>query len=81
MRQTPRRDSFCAYATFADEPFQVPDATLDARFAGTPLVAGEPNARFYAEVPLTTNDGLGQGYLIARPMLAENSSGWLDARQ
>lgn len=61
MRQTPRRDSFCAYAVFADAPFQVTDALSDHRFAENPLVTGEPHIRFYAGVPLTTSDGLGLG--------------------
>lgn len=61
VRQTPRRDSFCAYAILANEPFQVLDARSDPRFANNPLVTGEPNIRFYAGVPLTTSDGLGLG--------------------
>ncbi|MEH6564344.1 MAG: GGDEF and EAL domain-containing protein [Halopseudomonas sp.] len=77
VRETPRRDSFCAYAILADEPFQIPDATSDPRFANNPLVTGDPNIRFYAGVPLTTADGLGLGSVCIidtkpRPVLDEH---------
>ena len=44
--QTPREDSFCAHALGGDGPLVVPDTFLDARFAGNPLVTGEPYLRF-----------------------------------
>ena len=35
----------------------VPDAWEDKRFAGSPLIPGEPEVRFFAAMPLVTPDG------------------------
>ncbi len=60
---TPLETSFCAHALLEDDFLLVPDATQDARFAGNPLVTGEPNLRFYAGALLKTKEGLPIGTL------------------
>ena len=55
--ETSRKNSFCAYVMRGDDLMQVPDARTDPRFAGNPLVTGEPNIVFYAGAPLVTAAG------------------------
>ncbi|HEX2903008.1 MAG TPA: diguanylate cyclase [Jatrophihabitans sp.] len=55
--------SFCTHALNDPGPLLIPDTLLDARFADNPLVRQDPKVRFYAGVPLTTEDGLALGTL------------------
>ncbi len=54
--ELPRDRSFCAHAILGNEPLVIPDAERDARFADSPLVKDRPGIRFYAGIPLLTQD-------------------------
>jgi PAS domain S-box-containing protein len=63
VRETPLDVSICAHAILQPGLFVVPDTTKDPRFAGNPLVTGEPRLRFYAGALLETAGGLPLGTL------------------
>lgn len=63
--ETARDISFCTHAIRGTEPFVIPNALLDERFANSPLVAGAPHVRSYAGIPLMTPDGYNIGSLCA----------------
>jgi signal transduction histidine kinase len=61
--ETSRDISFCGHAILDDEPFIIPNATEDDRFADNPLVLNDPSIRFYAGHPVKTLDGNNIGTL------------------
>lgn len=61
--QMPRETSFCTHTILEDEVMVVEDASSDKRFSETPLVKHKPNVRFYAGVPLKSEDGHNIGTL------------------
>ncbi len=77
VNETPRDIAFCAHAIGSDAVFEVPDATLDPRFAHNPLVTGPTDIQFYAGAPLILPDGQRVGTLCVIDHEARN----LDAGQ
>ena len=63
ISETPRSVAFCDYTIQQEELFEVADCLQDERFANNPLVAGDPDLRFYAGVPLCLSDGSRVGSL------------------
>ena len=63
ITETPRDVSFCAHTILQRSPLVVPDATQDLRFRDNPFVTGEPSLRYYAGIPLVTQDDHALGAL------------------
>ncbi len=63
LQETSRDVSFCGHNLFQNNVMIVPDATQDSRFQDNPLVTGDPNIRFYAGMPLVTEEGYALGSL------------------
>ena len=63
LPETGRDESFCAHAIAGSDPFIIRDATADPRTSDNSLVTGPPGIRFYAGVPLITDDGFAIGTL------------------
>ncbi|GAA3050997.1 sensor histidine kinase [Actinokineospora globicatena] len=67
--QTHRSVSFCSHAIAEPTMMEIPDATLDPRFADNPHVVGEPHIRFYAGQPIAAPSGHLVGTLCAVDMV------------
>jgi diguanylate cyclase (GGDEF)-like protein/PAS domain S-box-containing protein len=63
VRETSREIAFCNHTVQQEDIFLVEDSLRDPRFASNPLVLGSPYLRFYAGVPLTSNEGYAIGSL------------------
>src|SRR3569832_608272 len=63
VNETPRDLSLCAHAILKPDMLLVPDLLADPRFAGNPFVISPPRLRFYAAVPLVTEEGFNVGTL------------------
>ena len=78
-----RKDSFCGQAVMQDDVLVVEDATLDPRFANSPLVVNDPKFRFYTGIPLSSPDGFKIGTLcvidkVPRVLTNEQQANLLD---
>ncbi|RDW84658.1 hypothetical protein BP6252_02248 [Coleophoma cylindrospora] len=56
-RHIPRGVSIAAHALISTDVFVVLDTTKDWRFAGNPLVTGQPKTRFFAGAPMLAPGG------------------------
>ena len=63
VQQIDREPGLCASAILQPDAYILEDAKTDIRSLSNPLVAGDFGLRFYAGVPLRTNDGYNLGTL------------------
>lgn len=63
VEQIGRDPGLCASAILGRDPWLVADAATDPRTLANPLVAGAFGLRFYAGIPLRTDDGYNLGTL------------------
>lgn len=63
VEQIDRAPGLCASAILSDDPYILEDAPTDPRSLANPLVAGDFGLKFYAGVPLRTQDGYNLGTL------------------
>ncbi|WMN11676.1 GAF domain-containing sensor histidine kinase [Marivirga salinae] len=63
VESTPRDVSFCGHAINDDEIFVIENTVADKRFFDNPLVTDDPNIRFYAGMPIKSENGFNLGTL------------------
>ncbi len=68
--EVPRSISFCDHTLKGNGVMVVPDATLDDRFAGNPMVTGSHHIRFYAGITLRDADGFAMGTLAVADVVS-----------
>jgi diguanylate cyclase (GGDEF)-like protein len=61
--EVPREDTFCKHVIADGKSLVVPDATKDPRFRHNQYVENNPHLRFYAGIPLRSEDGHNIGVL------------------
>ncbi|MGL5944881.1 MAG: GAF domain-containing sensor histidine kinase, partial [Sediminibacterium sp.] len=61
LTESDRNDAFCAHTILGDSVFEVPNALEDERFVNNPFVVNESNIRFYAGIPLVSENGFNLG--------------------
>ncbi|HEX5751324.1 MAG TPA: ATP-binding protein [Archangium sp.] len=76
--ETERVTAFCTQALQREGAFVVEDVIADERFSTHPLVQGEPFLRFFAGVPLQTEDGASIGMLC---VLDRRPRAWSEAQR
>jgi diguanylate cyclase (GGDEF)-like protein/PAS domain S-box-containing protein len=69
LDEVPRSISFCDHTLKHKGVMVVPDATLDKRFADSPMVTGPHHIRFYAGITLHDADGFAMGTLAVADKL------------
>ena len=80
LEELPREVAFCAHTICGPGAMVVPDAASDPRFAANPIVTSDPHVRFYAGVPIVTEEGHALGTLcVIDHVPRELTAGQLDA--
>lgn len=72
LTEIPREMAFCSHAILGQELMVVDDASQDPRFFDNPFVAGFPEVRFYAGMPLINSEGLSIGALCVVDTVARH---------
>jgi diguanylate cyclase (GGDEF)-like protein/PAS domain S-box-containing protein len=74
LEEVPRSISFCDHTFKSEGVMVVPDATLDERFAESPMVTGPHHIRFYAGVTLRDADGFAIGTLAVADVVTRQAT-------
>ncbi|MBZ0262444.1 MAG: EAL domain-containing protein [Hyphomicrobiales bacterium] len=74
LEEVPRSISFCDHTLKGEGVMVVPDATLDERFAESPMVTGPHHIRFYAGITLKDSEGFALGTLAVADIVARQAT-------